>query len=106
MHRASFYTNAWHPSPCVLPKQGYDTCITPICLERIADSTAQLGVPDTFCGDFGYESDVGPQSGEFFNSQPRFSRRTDAGDVPGRSPYENTRGVQRQTVAKVLRPNS
>ena len=35
-----------------VPKQVYDTWFTPICLERIEDSTAQLGVPNKFFGDW------------------------------------------------------
>ena len=31
-----------------VPKQVYDTWFTPIHLERIEDSTAQLGVPNKF----------------------------------------------------------
>ncbi len=35
-----------------VPKQVYDTWFTPIHLERIEDSTAQLGVPNKFFGDW------------------------------------------------------
>ena len=35
-----------------VPKQVYDTWFTPICVERIEDSTAQLGVPNKFFGDW------------------------------------------------------
>ena len=35
-----------------VPKQVYDTWFTPIYLERIDDSTAQLGVPNKFFGDW------------------------------------------------------
>ena len=35
-----------------VPKQVYDTWFTPIYLERIEDSTAQLGVPNKFFGDW------------------------------------------------------
>jgi len=35
-----------------VPKQVYDTWFTPICLERIEDSTAQLSVPNKFFGDW------------------------------------------------------
>ena len=35
-----------------VPKQVYDTWFTPIYIERIEDSTAQLGVPNKFFGDW------------------------------------------------------
>ena len=35
-----------------VPKQVYDTWFTPIHFERIEDSTAQLGVPNKFFGDW------------------------------------------------------
>ena len=35
-----------------VPKQVYDTWFTPIHLERIEDSTAQLSVPNKFFGDW------------------------------------------------------
>jgi chromosomal replication initiation ATPase DnaA len=35
-----------------VPKQVYDTWFTPVHLERIEDSTAQLGVPNKFFGDW------------------------------------------------------
>ena len=35
-----------------VPKQVFDTWFTPIHLERIEDSTAQLGVPNKFFGDW------------------------------------------------------
>ncbi len=35
-----------------VPKQVYDTWFMPICLEKIEDSTAQLGVPNKFFGDW------------------------------------------------------
>ena len=48
--------NEWHNALAYIqgrvPKQVYDTWFTPICLERIEDSTAQLGVPNKFFGDW------------------------------------------------------
>src|SRR5574337_771343 len=35
-----------------VPKQVYDTWFTPVHLEQIEDSTAQLGVPNKFFGDW------------------------------------------------------
>ena len=35
-----------------VPKQVYDTWFMPICLEKIEDSTAQLGVPNKFFGEW------------------------------------------------------
>src|SRR5574342_880959 len=35
-----------------VPKQVYDTWFTPVRLERIEDSTAQIGVPNKFFGDW------------------------------------------------------
>jgi chromosomal replication initiator protein len=48
--------NIWHDTLAYIqgkvPKQVYDTWFTPIHLERIEDSTAQLGVPNKFFGDW------------------------------------------------------
>jgi len=48
--------NVWHDTLAYIqgkvPKQVYDTWFTPIHLERIEDSTAQLGVPNKFFGDW------------------------------------------------------
>jgi chromosomal replication initiator protein len=48
--------NVWHETLAYIqgkvPKQVYDTWFTPIHLERIEDSTAQLGVPNKFFGDW------------------------------------------------------
>ncbi len=48
--------NVWQDAlACIqgkVPKQVYDTWFTPIHLERIEDSTAQLGVPNKFFGDW------------------------------------------------------
>src|SRR5262245_19139002 len=35
-----------------VPKQVYDTWFTPVHLERIEESTAQIGVPNKFFGDW------------------------------------------------------
>jgi len=49
-------TNEWQNALAYIqgkvPKQVYDTWFTPIHLERIEDSTAQLGVPNKFFGDW------------------------------------------------------
>ena len=49
-------TNEWQDALVYIqgkvPKQVYDTWFTPIHLERIEDSTAQLGVPNKFFGDW------------------------------------------------------
>ena len=48
--------NVWQDAlACIqgkVPKQVYDTWFTPIHLERIEESTAQLGVPNKFFGDW------------------------------------------------------
>lgn len=48
--------NVWHDTLAYIqgkvPKQVYDTWFTPIHLERIEDSTAQIGVPNKFFGDW------------------------------------------------------
>jgi len=48
--------NVWHDTLAYIqgkvPKQVYDTWFTPIHLERIEDSTAQLGVPNKSFGDW------------------------------------------------------
>ena len=48
--------NVWQDAlACIqgkVPKQVYDTWFTPIHLERIEDSIAQLGVPNKFFGDW------------------------------------------------------
>src|SRR5512141_296694 len=48
--------NIWHDALAYIqekvPKQVYDTWFIPIHLERIEDSTAQLGVPNKFFGDW------------------------------------------------------
>ena len=46
-----------------VPKQVYDTWFTPIHLERVEDSTAQLGVPNKFFGDW-LSQHYGPLLGE------------------------------------------
>ena len=50
-----------------VPKQVYDTWFTPICLERIEDSTAQLGVPNKFFGDWLHQH-YGPLLSEAISS--------------------------------------
>src|SRR6266705_6436131 len=49
-------TNEWKNALAYIkvkvPKQVYDTWFTPIHFERIEDSTAQLGVPNKFFGDW------------------------------------------------------
>jgi len=49
---ASEWQNALSYIQGKVPKQVYDTWFTPIHLERIEDSTAQLGVPNKFFGDW------------------------------------------------------
>src|SRR5678815_459957 len=48
--------NIWHDALAYIqekvPKQVYDTWFTPIRLERIEGTTAQLGVPNKFFGDW------------------------------------------------------
>jgi chromosomal replication initiator protein len=46
-----------------VPKQVYDTWFTPVHLEQIEDSTAQLGVPNKFFGDW-LSQHYGPLLGE------------------------------------------
>jgi chromosomal replication initiator protein len=49
---ASEWQNALSYIQGKVPKQVYDTWFTPIHFERIEDSTAQLGVPNKFFGDW------------------------------------------------------